>query len=208
MRGWRYRERKRFSDVFYLTRYVLYNRKQSKSRERALSGRSHIKIDQSDVLSFNVAGGANRHSCQAGVNKLVFAETFLLKLGEDYYWNITIDDQTIISRVPNVLVVRGAQGIYRAHEPGHALPPLVCPYARWAAMSRIGACVSALYKQFEVNSSLWLALKNPEKSLNPSSLLHPRPPRRQEHRNPVWRSYRLDELLILEPVVQHSVYLL
>ncbi len=47
-------------------------------------------------------------------------ETFLLKLGEGYYWNITIDDQTIISRVPNVLVVRGAQGIYRAHEPGRA----------------------------------------------------------------------------------------
>jgi hypothetical protein len=33
-------------------------------------------------------------------------ETFLLKLGEEYDWNITIDDQTIVS--PNVLVVRGA----------------------------------------------------------------------------------------------------
>ena len=45
-------------------------------------------------------------------------ETFLLKLGEEYDWNITIDDQTIVSRVPNVLVVRGAQGLYRAHKEG------------------------------------------------------------------------------------------
>lgn len=47
-------------------------------------------------------------------------ETFLLKLGEFYDWNITIDDQTIVSRVVNVLVVKGAQGIYRAHKPGSA----------------------------------------------------------------------------------------
>ncbi len=46
-------------------------------------------------------------------------ETFLLKLGEGYDWNITIDDQTIFSRVVNVLVVRGAQGIYVAHRPGN-----------------------------------------------------------------------------------------
>ena len=45
-------------------------------------------------------------------------ETFLLKLGEGYDWNITIDDQTIISRVVNVMVVRGAQGLYEAHKPG------------------------------------------------------------------------------------------
>ncbi len=47
-------------------------------------------------------------------------ETFLLKLGEGYDWNISIDDQTVISREVNVLVVRGAQGIYRAHKPGRA----------------------------------------------------------------------------------------
>jgi len=33
-------------------------------------------------------------------------------------WNITIDDQTVISRVVNVAVVRGAQGIYIAHNEG------------------------------------------------------------------------------------------
>jgi hypothetical protein len=47
-------------------------------------------------------------------------ETFLLKLGEGYDWNISIDDQTIISREVNVMVIRGAQGIYRAHKPGRA----------------------------------------------------------------------------------------
>lgn len=47
-------------------------------------------------------------------------ETFLLKLGEEYDWNITIDDQTVLSRKVNVLVIRGAQGIYEAHKPGHA----------------------------------------------------------------------------------------
>ena len=41
-------------------------------------------------------------------------ETFLLKLGEEYDWNITIDDQTIVSRD----VVSGAQGLYRAHKEG------------------------------------------------------------------------------------------
>jgi len=45
-------------------------------------------------------------------------ETFLLELGEGFDWNITIDDQSIVSRVPNILVVRGAQGIYRAHKEG------------------------------------------------------------------------------------------
>ncbi len=45
-------------------------------------------------------------------------ETFLLQLGEEYDWNITIDDQTVLSRVVGVLVVRGAQGIYKAHNPG------------------------------------------------------------------------------------------
>lgn len=47
-------------------------------------------------------------------------ETFLLQLGEGYDWNISIDDQTVISREVNVMVIRGAQGIYRAHKPGSA----------------------------------------------------------------------------------------
>ncbi len=45
-------------------------------------------------------------------------ETFLLQLGEGYDWNITVDDQAVLSRKVNVLVIRGAQGIYEAHKPG------------------------------------------------------------------------------------------
>jgi hypothetical protein len=45
-------------------------------------------------------------------------ETFLLKLGEDYDWTVTLSDETVVSRVVNILVVRGAQGVYAAHKAG------------------------------------------------------------------------------------------
>ncbi len=45
-------------------------------------------------------------------------ESFLLQLGEGYDWNINVGDQSIISREVNVMVIRGAQGIYLAHKPG------------------------------------------------------------------------------------------
>jgi carboxyl-terminal processing protease len=45
-------------------------------------------------------------------------ERFLLKLGEDYDWAITIGDERILSRVVNVTVVRGAQGLYEAKQAG------------------------------------------------------------------------------------------
>lgn len=48
-------------------------------------------------------------------------ETFLLKLGEEYDWNVTVDDQTVLSHVVNVPVIRGTQGIYGAHKPGRAI---------------------------------------------------------------------------------------
>ena len=48
-------------------------------------------------------------------------ESFLLKLGEMYNWNIEIDNQTVVSRAMNIMVVRGAQGIYDAHNPGQAV---------------------------------------------------------------------------------------
>jgi hypothetical protein len=60
-------------------------------------------------------------------------ERFLLKLGEGYDWNITIDDQTVLRRVVNVLVVRGAQGIYVANKPGRvALTAVGDPVCRKA----------------------------------------------------------------------------
>ena len=49
---------------------------------------------------------------------LQVGDTFLLKLGEDYDWTVTLSDDTIVSRVVNILVVRGAQGVYAAHKAG------------------------------------------------------------------------------------------
>jgi hypothetical protein len=45
--------------------------------------------------------------------------TFLLCLGDSLIWNVSApDDTNVVSRVPNVAVVRGAQGIYKANRPG------------------------------------------------------------------------------------------
>ena len=44
-------------------------------------------------------------------------ETFLLALG-DQSWDVQVADQSVLARVPNVMVVRGAQGIYRALKAG------------------------------------------------------------------------------------------
>lgn len=46
-------------------------------------------------------------------------QTFLLSLGSNLDWKVTVGDPAIVSRVVNVTVVRGAQGIYRANKPGH-----------------------------------------------------------------------------------------
>ena len=48
-------------------------------------------------------------------------ESFLLKLGEMYNWDIQMDNQTVASRAMNIMVVRGAQGVYDAHNPGQAI---------------------------------------------------------------------------------------
>ncbi len=47
-------------------------------------------------------------------------QEFLLKLGEGYQWTINLDNQNVVSRVPNIAVIRGAQGIYLAHQTGTA----------------------------------------------------------------------------------------
>jgi hypothetical protein len=45
-------------------------------------------------------------------------ENFLLKLGEEYTWDISISDESIVSRAKNITVIRGAQGVYTALKPG------------------------------------------------------------------------------------------
>ena len=49
---------------------------------------------------------------------LKVGDRFLLNLGEFYDWNINVDDQTITSRVINITVIRGAQGMYVAKNIG------------------------------------------------------------------------------------------
>lgn len=48
-------------------------------------------------------------------------ESFLLKLGEMYNWNVAIDNQTVVSRAMNIMVVKGAQGVYDSHDIGRAV---------------------------------------------------------------------------------------
>jgi photosystem II stability/assembly factor-like uncharacterized protein len=45
-------------------------------------------------------------------------QRFLLDLGADYNWTVTVDDPAVVSRVVNVLTIRGSQGLYEAHQPG------------------------------------------------------------------------------------------
>jgi len=45
-------------------------------------------------------------------------ENFLLKLGNEYTWDISISDPSVIERVKNVMVILGAQGIYDAVKQG------------------------------------------------------------------------------------------
>jgi hypothetical protein len=48
-------------------------------------------------------------------------DTVLLNLGEAYTWDITVSDPNVISREPNLTVVRGAQGVYAARQSGTAV---------------------------------------------------------------------------------------
>src|SRR5207245_3273202 len=45
-------------------------------------------------------------------------QSFLLKLGDSHDWSVDISNQTVVSRVMNVMVIRGAQGLYQAHNIG------------------------------------------------------------------------------------------
>ena len=64
-------------------------------------------------------------------------DRFLLKLGDQFAWNVSVSDPAIVSRVVNIAVVQGAQGVYQANKIGETMlsatglavcPPLkVCP---------------------------------------------------------------------------------
>jgi hypothetical protein len=49
-------------------------------------------------------------------------KTFLLNLGTDIFdWTVDIDNLNVLARVKNIMVIRGAQGIYEANHPGQAV---------------------------------------------------------------------------------------
>jgi hypothetical protein len=45
----------------------------------------------------------------------------LVNLGEEFDWSVQIDDPSIVSRLPNITVARGAQGVYEAHRVGQTV---------------------------------------------------------------------------------------
>ena len=45
-------------------------------------------------------------------------QSFLLFLGEDYTWSLSISDQNVISRVKNIATIRGSQGVFDALKAG------------------------------------------------------------------------------------------
>lgn len=50
--------------------------------------------------------------------KLKVGESFLLKLGNEYNWQISLSSPDVISLRKGVMVILGAQGIYDALQPG------------------------------------------------------------------------------------------
>ena len=49
---------------------------------------------------------------------LTMGQTFLLNLGADRNWDVQIANQSIVSRVVTITVIRGAQGVYEARAAG------------------------------------------------------------------------------------------
>lgn len=50
---------------------------------------------------------------------LQVGQRFLLNLGEDTFtWSPVVTDESVVSRVIGITVIRGAQGIYEAHKSG------------------------------------------------------------------------------------------
>ncbi|TRZ79541.1 MAG: hypothetical protein D4R90_03760 [Nitrosopumilales archaeon] len=48
-------------------------------------------------------------------------QRFLLNLGSNYDWSLNVDNNTVISRVPNITVTQGAQGLFEAHYEGKTI---------------------------------------------------------------------------------------
>ncbi len=73
------------------------------------------------TVSHTPAGKIITEADDAGKTTILqINETVLVKLGEGFYdWNITVDNQTILSPVTG-MAIKGVQGIYQARSPGSA----------------------------------------------------------------------------------------
>jgi hypothetical protein len=52
---------------------------------------------------------------------LAVGQQFLLDLGASMSWAVTVADQSVVGRVPGILVIQGAQGVYVARTAGTTL---------------------------------------------------------------------------------------
>lgn len=61
---------------------------------------------------------------------MIVGQQFLLDLGSDYQWNISINNQEVLERLVNITVIKGAQGVYQAKLTGtstlHATGTFIC----------------------------------------------------------------------------------
>jgi hypothetical protein len=65
--------------------------------------------------------------------ELATGSTFLLQLGETWNWTVTIADPTVVHRLVNIAVIRGAQGVYVAAKSGQTtLTAVGDPFCRSA----------------------------------------------------------------------------
>ena len=50
--------------------------------------------------------------------RLGVGDRFLVKLGSEFEWTVSVKDQAVVRRVPNIAIVAGAQGVYEALKAG------------------------------------------------------------------------------------------
>ena len=81
--------------------------------------------------------------------QLAVGQQLLVDLGSTLDWVVTVADQGVVGRVPGVLVIRGAQGLYVARGPGTTL------------LSAVGSpiCASGACPQFRVAFSVTLVVR-------------------------------------------------
>ena len=49
---------------------------------------------------------------------MLVAQRFLLSLGDEFQWKVTPKDERVLGKVPDVLMVKGSQGLYEAKKKG------------------------------------------------------------------------------------------